>query len=70
MKIRRLSEALATKCQTPDMVYDISIQKDEITIGLKLPFELELGTQEATLLEKNLHNSIEQVMKVYFKDDI
>jgi hypothetical protein len=64
--MKKFTEALSTPCQTPDMVYDINISDDKIDISLNMPFKLDIDEDEAKLLEKNLHNAIELVMKKYF----
>lgn len=61
------TEAVKTECQTKDAVYDISIGDDEVNIKIKIPFKLQLDEKEAKLLEDNLHNVIELVLKPYFK---
>lgn len=68
MGIRKFSEAISTECQTPGMVYDIVITPEKITIELTPPSIFELNEEEAKLVEKNLHNAIELVMKTHFKD--
>jgi hypothetical protein len=65
--LKKFNEALSTECQTPEMVYDISINESDIEIKLNLPFNLDLDESEAELLEKNIHNSLELVMSKYFK---
>jgi hypothetical protein len=66
VRIKKISEALSTKCQTPDLVYNIDIDSSEINISLKMPFDLDITEEEAILLEKNIHNSLELVMSRYF----
>lgn len=69
MRIKRFNEAQKTECQTPDMIYDISINDNNIEIKLELPFTLDIEVKEAELLEKNLHNAIELVMSRYFYEN-
>lgn len=66
--MRKFTEALSTECQTPGMVYDITITPEKITIELTPPTSFDLNEEEAKLLEKNLHNGVELVMKTHFKD--
>lgn len=66
MKIKKFTEALETGCQTPEAVYNINISENEITLNVKLPFDLNLTEQEAELLESNLHNITEIVLSKYF----
>ena len=67
-----INEALKTKCQTKGAVYKTKIKSDKIEVDIELPFELELPNSEAKLLEKNIHNMLELVLKPYFinKKDI
>jgi hypothetical protein len=64
--IKRFNEAQETKCQTPDVVYNIDISDEKISITLDLPKSLRLDEEEAELLETNIHNSLEIVLSKYF----
>lgn len=64
---QKLAEALKTKCQTKDAIYDIELTDKSVKIEVKLPFDLDLTKSEAELLEANLHNVIEVVLSKYFK---
>ena len=66
--MKKFTESIKTPCQTPDMIYNIEINSDEIEINLKFPFSLEIDEEEAKILESNLHNSIEIVLSKYFTD--
>ena len=66
-RIKRISEALETKCQTPDVIFNIHIADQNIDINLQLPKSLDIDEVEAELLEKNLHNALELVLAKYFK---
>jgi hypothetical protein len=67
--IKRFNEAQETKCQTPDVVYNISISDEKISITLDLPKSLQLDEEEAELLESNIHNSLEIVLSKYFTNE-
>ena len=64
--LKRFNEAQETKCQTPDVVYNIDISDEKISITLDLPKSLRLDEEEAELLETNIHNSLEIVLSKYF----
>jgi hypothetical protein len=64
--IKKFNEAQETKCQTPDVIYNISISDEKISITLDLPKSLRLSEEEAELLESNIHNSLEIVLSKYF----
>jgi hypothetical protein len=67
--IKRFNEAQETKCQTPDVVYNISISDEKISITLDLPKSIQLDEEEAELLESNIHNSLEIVLSKYFTNE-
>lgn len=60
-------EAIQTECQTPDAIFNINIDKNEITCNVKLPFDINLNEEEAKILEANIHNSMEVILSKYFK---
>jgi hypothetical protein len=64
--LKKFNEAQETKCQTPDVVYNIDISDEKISITLDLPKSLRLDEEEAELLETNIHNSLEIVLSKYF----
>jgi hypothetical protein len=64
--LKKFNEAQETKCQTPDVVYNIDISDEKISIILDLPKSLRLDEEEAELLETNIHNSLEIVLSKYF----
>jgi hypothetical protein len=68
--IKRFNEAQETKCQTPDVVYNISISDEKISITLDLPKSIQLDEEEAELLESNIHNSLEIVLSKYFTNSL
>lgn len=59
--------ALPTKCQTPGAVFKTAIQRESVSITVELPVPLFLTEEEAELLEANLHNVLELVLKPYFR---
>jgi len=61
-----INEALKTKCQTGDAVYNTIIKDKNINVDIKIPFILGLSEEEAKLLEANIHNAMELVLKPYF----
>jgi hypothetical protein len=59
--------AVRTPCQTPGTQFHIHVGKDTVAIRLDLPpGVLNLTEDDATLLESNLHNALEQVLARYF----
>lgn len=67
--LKKFNEAQETKCQTPDVVYNIDISDEKISITLDLPKSLRLDMEEAELLETNIHNSLEIVLAKYFTNE-
>jgi hypothetical protein len=59
--------AIKTIYQTPDVIYNITLNDNNISINLELPSKLNLSKAEAILLEVNLHNVLELVLKSYIK---
>ena len=53
--------ALETKCQTPGLEMRSVIGKRIVSFTVKMPFRMDLDEEEATLLEKNIHNAVEMV---------
>ena len=58
--------ALETKCLTPDANFTTFISSRTIASTVNLPFELEIGKEEAVVLEKLIHNQLELVLRSYF----
>ena len=58
--------ALETRCLTPDAKFHTYIGERLIAIDVELPFKLDLNEQDATLLEKLIHNQLELVLRSYF----
>jgi len=68
MKLSELkTEAVATTCQTPGAIFKIHIEAKKIRIEIKLPETTDLSKEEAKLLEQNIHNALELVLKELFK---
>ena len=64
----KVDEALKTPCQTSGAIFDTKISDSEVEISVKIPFDLDLDEDEAKLLEANLHNALELVLRPYFHD--
>ena len=62
-----INEAVKTKCQTEGAVYQTDISEKNVSINVKIPFNLDLDKDEAKLLEDNIHNALELVLTPYFK---
>lgn len=66
--------ARETPCQTPGVIYNVSIYdltrqespKTVVDTSTILPFVLDLSEEEAELLEDNIHNALELVLRPYF----
>ncbi len=67
--MRKFTEALKTKCQTPEAQYHIEINNDKISVEVDLPMDLDLSEADAKLLESNIHNMMELVLAQYFIKD-
>jgi hypothetical protein len=65
--VRKFTEAVKTKCQTPDAQFKIKITDDKVSVEVELPMKLDLTEDEAKLLESNIHNAMELVLATYFK---
>jgi len=64
---KNINEAVKTKCQTEGAIYQTDISEKNVSINVKIPFNLDLDKNEAKLLEDNLHNALELVLAPYFK---
>ena len=58
--------ALETKCLTPDANFVTYIGEKIVSVDVELPFSLDLNEEEATILEKLIHNQLELVLRSYF----
>jgi hypothetical protein len=65
-QIRKFTEAVKTKCQTPDAQFNIEINDKSVSVKVELPMKLDLSESEAKLLESNIHNAMELVLAPYF----
>lgn len=62
-----------TKCQTDGAVYSTTIKSKSVDIKVSIPFKLDISEEEAIILETNIHNVMEIVLKPYFlnyKEDV
>ena len=62
--------AQKTKCLTPNSQFHTSINKDQVSISVDLPFDIgeRLNDDEGELLENLLHNQVELVLRPYFNN--
>lgn len=56
------------KCLTPDTHFTTVIEKNKVSIEVRLPFELDIDKNEAIILETLLHSQIELVLWKYFQE--
>lgn len=60
--------AIATPCQTANANYHITIGIHAVSCMVEFyDNELDLTTQEASVLEANIHNAVELALAPYFK---
>lgn len=64
---KKYNEALETDCQTNGAIYNTNISDNNIKIDIEIPFILDIDESEAELLEANIHNALELVLRPYFK---
>jgi len=62
--------AIETKCLTSGAIFHISIQEQEISATVELPFKLGISEEEATLLEVLVHNQLELVLRTYCENQV
>ena len=62
----RWSVAQATKCLTSDAIFHTAISEREVSVKVELPFKLDISDEEASILERLLHNQIEVVLRYYY----
>lgn len=58
--------ATSTKCQTPGAQFHTHITGEKASVTIDFGKKIPLNEEEATLLEANLHNAVEQVMAKYY----
>ena len=59
--------AQATKCLTSDAIFHTAITEDAVSVKVELPFKLDISDEEASILERLLHNQFEVVLRYYCK---
>lgn len=67
--LTNIQESLKTPCQTPGAVYHITVKSSGIKCKIDFPDSVDLSKDEAELLEKNIHNALEVVLRGYFDDE-
>ena len=60
--------AVKTPCQTPGAQFHTTISDSKVGLTVDLHKNLGLNESEATLLESNMHNAMELVLRPYYKD--
>ena len=58
--------AAETKCLTNGAIYNTEISSQKVFVSVELPFKLEIGEEEAELLDALIHNQLELVLRPYF----
>lgn len=53
-------------CKTPDAVYTTIINENDISVKVKLPFDIDLTDDQAEKLEADLHYAVEKVLSSFF----
>lgn len=59
--------AFQTPCQTPGATFTVRVNSSFVDVGVSFPNKIELTADEATLLESNIHNALELVLRPYFR---
>ena len=62
-----IKEAMEKICLTPEAFYDIRISPREVGVNVRLPMSLDMSEEEATMLEQEMHDAMEQILARYFK---
>ena len=57
--------AQATKCLTSDAIFHTAINERDVSVKVELPFKLDISDEEASILERLLHNQIEVVLRYH-----
>ena len=57
--------ALETKCLTSGAIFHTAINDRDVSVKVDLPFKLDISDEEASILERLLHNQIEVVLRYY-----
>jgi len=63
-----LSVAQETKCLTSGAIFHTAINDWNLSVKVDLPFKLDISDEEASILERLLHNQIELVLRYYYED--
>lgn len=63
------SVAVETPCQTPGAQFETHITSRGVTATVLFNRRIELGEDEAKLLDDNIHNALEMVLARYFTED-
>jgi len=58
--------AQETKCLTSGTIFHTAINERDISVKVDLPFKLSISEEEASILERLLHNQIEIVLRYYY----
>ena len=56
-----------TKCLTSGAIFHTAINERDISVKVDLPFKLEISEEEASILERLLHNQMEIVLRYYYE---
>ena len=64
----RLSVAQETKCLTSGAIFHTAINEWNLSVKVDLPFKLDISDEEASILERLLHNQIEVVLRYYYEN--
>ena len=59
--------AQETKCLTSGAIFHAAINERDISVKVDLPFKLEISEEEASILERLLHNQMEIVLRYYYE---
>lgn len=59
--------ARKTECLTPGCMFHTSINSKGVSIQVDFPEQIHFTRKEAKLLEELLHNSVETVLRPYFR---
>ena len=63
-----LSVAQETKCLTSGAIFHTAINERILSVKVDLPFKLDISDEEASILERLLHNQIEVVLRYYYEN--
>jgi len=56
-----------TPCLTSGATFHTAINERDISVKVDLPFKLEISEEEASILERLLHNQMEIVLRYYYE---